>query len=155
MSETPAIEALRGSGLLFEVVTTQRATSVEQSAAFQGIEVDNLLKTLVVRRGEGDYLLILVPGPRAIDWTKLRAHLGIKRMTLPDADEAQAVTGYPRGAITPFGTKQPLPVIADASIPGKGTVAIGGGAHGVNLHVDADELIAHIEADVADVTKTG
>jgi Cys-tRNA(Pro)/Cys-tRNA(Cys) deacylase len=155
MIETPAITALQGSGLHYEVVTTERATSVDESAAFQGIEVGNLLKTLVVRRGEDDYLLILVPGPRSIDWTKLRAHLGIKRMTLPDAEEAQDVTGYPRGAITPFGTKQPLPVVADASIPGKGTVAIGGGAHGVNLHIDADELIAHIGAEVADVTKTG
>jgi Cys-tRNA(Pro)/Cys-tRNA(Cys) deacylase len=154
MKETPAIRALADSDLVHEVVVTERATSVEESAAFQGIETGNLLKTLVVRRGEGDYLLILVPGPRSIDWTKLRAHLGIKRMTLPDADEAREVTGYPRGAITPFGTKTPLPVVADASIPGKGKVAIGGGAHGVNLHVDADLLIAHLGADVADVTKS-
>lgn len=153
MDDTPAIDALKGTALSFEVVRTERARSVEESAAFQGIPVEALLKTLVVRRGEGDYLLVLVPGPRAIDWNKLRKHLGIKRMTLPDADEAREVTGYERGAITPFGTTAPLPVIADASIAGAGTVAIGGGAHGVNLHLDADEMIAHLKAEVADVTK--
>lgn len=126
---------------------------MEESADFQGISVDSLIKTIVVRKAQNDYVLVLVPGPRAIDWAKLRKHLGIKRMTLPDADEARDVTGYERGAITPFGTKTPLPVIADASMAGGGTVAIGGGAHGVNLHVDADELIAHLGADVADVTK--
>lgn len=154
MTETPATRALEGSGLGYELVVTERATSVEESAAFQEIEVEQLLKTIVVRKGEGDYLLVLVPGPRAIDWNKLRKHLGIKRMSLPDADEAKDVTGYERGAITPFGTKTPLPVIADASVVGTGKVAIGGGAHGVNLHIDADELIAYLRADAVDVIKS-
>jgi Cys-tRNA(Pro) deacylase len=153
VSDTPALEALQGSDLDYEVVRTERARSVEESAAFQGIPVENLLKSLVVRRGADDYLLVLVPGPLSIDWAKLRAHLGISRMTLPDADEAKEATGYERGAITPFGLRHAWPVIADASIPGKGKVAIGGGGHGINLHVDADQLIAHLGADIADVTK--
>jgi Cys-tRNA(Pro) deacylase len=153
VTDTPALEALEGSSLDYEVVRTERARTVEESAAFQGIPVENLLKSLVVRRAADDYLLVLVPGPLSIDWAKLRAHLGISRMTLPDADEAKEATGYERGAITPFGLRHQWPVIADASIPGKGTVAIGGGGHGINLHVDADELIAHLGATVADVTK--
>jgi len=44
-------------------------------------------------------------------------------------------------------------VVADASVPSLGRVAIGGGARGVNLHVDGADLIAHLEADVADVTR--
>ena len=48
----------------------------------------------------------------------------------PDADEAQAVTGYERYTITPFGSTRAWPVIADASIAGQPIVAIGGGAHG-------------------------
>ena len=46
------------------------------------------MRTLVVRRGEDDYLFVLVPGMRALDWAKLRSHLGINRVSLPDADEA-------------------------------------------------------------------
>ena len=109
------------------------------------------MRTIVVRRGEGDYVFVLVPGGRQIDWPKLRARLGVSRLALPDADEAKEATGYERGAITPFGSAGQWPVVADGSITGP--VAIVGGARGVNLHLDAEDLIAYLRADVADVTR--
>ncbi len=112
-----------------------------------------MLRTIVVRRGAGDYLFVLVPGGRNIDWPKLRAHLGVNRVSLPDAEEAKRVTGYERGAITPFGAVASLPVIADTTIASLGRVAIGGGARGVNLHLSAADLLAFLRADVADVTR--
>ena len=151
--ETPALKALAGSELAYEVVRTERARSAEESASFQGIELRQLLRTIVLRRGENDYLMVLVPGGRTIDWPKLRSHLGVSRLSLPDKDEAQSATGYERGAITPFGSTTAWPVIADASIDSGETVAIGGGGHGVNLHIRAGDLIAHLDATVADVTK--
>ena len=151
---TPAIAGLAASGLAYDVVRTERAKSAEESAEFQGIALHQLLRTIVLRRGEDDYLFVLVPGGRTIAWPKLRAHLGVSRLSLPDQDEAKAVTGYERGAITPFGSSRAWPVIADASIASEDAVAIGGGAHGVNLHIKAADLIAHLDADVADVTKS-
>lgn len=153
MTDTPALEALEGSGLAFEVIRTERATSAEESARFQGIELHQILRTIVIRRGENDYLFVLVPGGRNIDWAKLRKHLGVSRLSLPEKEEATEATGYERGAITPFGSTNAWPVIADASIDKEAKVAIGGGAHGVNLHINAGALIAHLNADVVDVTK--
>ena len=115
---TPAIEAVERAGIPFEVVRTERAHSAEESAALQGIELGALLRTIVVRRGEDDYVFVLVPGGRRFDWPKVRAHLGVKRLSLPDADEAHRVTGYERGAITPFGATRAWPVIVDASASG-------------------------------------
>jgi Cys-tRNA(Pro)/Cys-tRNA(Cys) deacylase len=149
---TPAIDALLAGGVPHRVVRTERASSAEESASFQGIPLEALLRTIVVRRGEDDFLFVLVPGGRRFDWPKLRALLGVSRMSLPDADEAQAVTGYPRGAITPFGSTRPWPVIVDASIESLGVVAIGGGAHGVNIHIAPTDLVAATDARVADVT---
>jgi Cys-tRNA(Pro)/Cys-tRNA(Cys) deacylase len=151
--DTRAIRALSGSDLDFRVVRTQRPNTVEESAALQGIEVGELLRTIVVRRGADDYLFVLVPGGRQIDWPKLRAHLGVKRLSLPDETEARESTGYERGAITPFGSSRPWPVIADASVTRLDRVAIGGGARGVNLHMAAVDLLRHLQADVADVTR--
>ena len=153
METTRAIEVLADSGLAFEVVRTERASSAEESAQFQGIELDQLLRTIVVRRGEQDYLFVLVPGGRAIEWPKLRSHLGVSRLSLPDKDEAKEATGYERGAITPFGSTHSWPVIVDASVDPDQSVAIGGGAHGVNLHIKAADLIDHLNAQVVDVTK--
>ena len=106
----------------------------------------------MIRRGEGDYVFVLVPGGRQIDWPKLRAHLGVKRLSLPDAEEAKAATGYERGAITPFGATNAWPVIADVAIPDTPVVAIGGGGHGINLHLAGSDLVASLGAEVVDVT---
>jgi Cys-tRNA(Pro) deacylase len=151
--DTPALRALAGSGLRFRVVRTTPANSVEESAALQGIEVGRLLRTIVVRRGADDYVFVLVPGGRQIDWPKLRAHLGVSRLSLPDQEEARAATGYERGAITPFGSSRAWPVLADSSVVALDTVAIGGGARGVNLHLAGADLIAHLGAVTADVTR--
>ena len=150
--DTPALSALSGTGLAFRVVTTEAAGSPEESAQLQEIELGALLRTIVVRRGGDDYLFVLVPGGRRLDWPKLRAHLGVSRLMLPDADEAREATGYERGAITPFGATRPWPVLVDRAALDHEEVAIGGGARGVNLHLRPGDLVAHLGADVVDVT---
>jgi len=150
---TPALRALDGSDLAFEVKRTQRSRSAEESASFQGLQLGQLLRTIVVRRGADDYVFVLVPGGRQIDWPRLRAHLGVSRLSLRDTDEAKAATGYERGTITPFGSANAWPVIADAVIPNQERVAIGGGGHGVNLHLAGSDLVRFLGADVAEVTR--
>lgn len=71
---------------------------------------------------------------------------------MPDADEARAVTGYERGAITPFGASRPWPVIVDARALDAELVAIGGGARGVNVHLAPQALVERLSAEVVDVS---
>lgn len=153
MDDTPALRALAAMGIAHEVTRTSRSGSVEEAAEKRGVAVSALLKTLVVRRAEDDYLFVLVPGDRGIDWAKLRGYLGVRRISLPDAAEALEVTGYERGTITPYGATKAWPVVADASIPADGLVSIGGGHHGVSVKIAARDLIASLHAAVADVTK--
>src|SRR6187399_1124848 len=149
---TRATEAIDAAGIPHRVVRTQRAQSAEESADLQGIELGALLRTIVVRRGSDDYLFVLVPGGRRFDWAKLRAHLGVSRLSLPDAEEARAVTGYERGAITPFGSTSAWPVLIDATAMERPLVAIGGGVRGVNLHVVPGDLVSHLGAEVVDLS---
>jgi Cys-tRNA(Pro)/Cys-tRNA(Cys) deacylase len=113
--------------------------------------VPDVVKTLVVRRGDDDYLFVLVPGDRVISWPKLRALLGVSRLSLPDAAQALAATGYERGTITPFGATRAWPVVADERLRGR-TVTLGGGAHGVAVAVDADAAAIALDAPYADIT---
>jgi Cys-tRNA(Pro) deacylase len=149
---TPATRWLVEHGVPHQLIETQPAGGPEESAQLQGVELSQLLRTIVVRRGENDYVFVLVPGGRRFDWPKLRAHLGVSRLSLPDAEEARAVTGYERGAITPFGSTTAWPVIADSSMLGTDSVSIGGGRRGVNVHLRPADLVAATEAEVADVT---
>ncbi len=152
LEDTPAIKAVDALGVAHRVVRTEPANSAEESAQMQGIPLEALLRTIVVRRGEDDYLFVLVPAGRRFDWPKLRGHLGVSRLSLPDADEAQRVTGYVRYTITPFGSTRAWPVIADAAFMDQPIVAIGGGARGVNLHIAPRDLVATLGAEVADVS---
>jgi Cys-tRNA(Pro) deacylase len=149
---TPAIRALAASGTEHRVVRTEPAGSAEEAAQLQGIPLGALLRTIVVRRGDDDYLFVLIPAGRRFDWPKLREHLGVKRLSLPDADEAQAVTGYVRYTITPFGSTRQWPVLVDASVMGEPVVSVGGGARGVNIHLAPAALVSGLAADVVDVT---
>jgi Cys-tRNA(Pro)/Cys-tRNA(Cys) deacylase len=150
--DTPAIREVVGSGIPHRVVRTERPGSAEESAALQGIEVGQLIRSIVVRRGAGDYVFVLVPGGRQIEWARLRTHLGVSRLSLPDQEEARDATGYERGAITPFASSTAWPVVADASLIDRDVVAIGAGAHGVNIHVAPADLVRILGAEVADVT---
>lgn len=128
-----------------------RVASLAEAAAARGVAPRDLVKTLVVRRATDDYLFVLVPGDAEIAWPRLRALLGVNRLSMPDAATAKAVTGYERGTITPFGASVAWPVVADASITGR-RVSVGGGAHGVGLTVDADAMVKALKASVADIT---
>jgi Cys-tRNA(Pro)/Cys-tRNA(Cys) deacylase len=153
--ETPAIRAVTAAGVPFAVARTDRPSSAEESAVLQGIQVSQLVRTIVVRRAADDYVFVLVPGGRQIDWQRLRTHLGQRRLSLPDEAEAKRATGYERGAITPFGSATAWPVVADATIMDAELVAIGGGARGVNLHLTPADLVRAVGAQTADVTRAG
>jgi Cys-tRNA(Pro) deacylase len=153
--ETAATRAIAATGVTHRVLRTERAGSAEEAAALQGIPTRALLRTIVVRRGDDDYLFVLVPAGRRFDWPKLRAHLGVRRMTLPDADEARDVTGYERYTITPFGSTRAWPVLVDAAAMTEPIVSVGGGAFGVNLHLAPPDLVASLNGEVADVSVEG
>ena len=150
---TPALDALVADAVPHQVVRTRRAGSAEESAELQGIPLGALLRTIVVRRGDDDYLFVLVPAGRRFDWPRLRAHLGVRRLTLPDADEARAATGYERYAITPFGSTRAWPVILDAAAADQPVLAIGGGAFGVNVHLAPADLVQALDAEVVEVSE--
>ena len=147
----PALAALDRSGIAHRVIRHGPVRSLAEAAAARGVEPADVIKTLVVRRGDDDFLFVLVPGDRTISWPKLRALLGVSRLSMPDADIAREATGYERGTITPFGSTRSWPVIADERMSGR-MITLGAGEHGVAVAANADELVRMLDAQVADVT---
>ncbi len=150
MTKTPGGQAADELDLQYREIRYGKVSSVEEAAAARGVPIAAVVKSLLVRRGEDDHLLVLVPGDRSISWPKLRALLGVSRLSMPDADTAFAVTGYRRGTITPLGLD--LPVVVDQLLVGT-DITLGSGEPGVAIAVTADELIAAYSAIVADVTE--
>lgn len=142
---------MAAAGLAHRVIRHEPVRSLAEAARARGVLPADVVKTLVVRRAAGDFLFVLVPGDRTISWPKLRALLGVSRLSMPDAAVARQATGYERGTITPFGSSTAWPVIADERVRGR-QITLGGGEHGRAVAVDADEALLALGASVADVS---
>jgi len=149
---TPALAAADAARLSYRVIRHGPVRSLAEAADARGVAPADVVKTLVVRRGDDDFLFVLVPGDRTISWPKLRALLGVSRLSLPDARVAREVTGYERGTITPFGSVKPWPVVADERLAGRG-ITLGAGEHGVAIAAAADDIVAVLGALVADISE--
>lgn len=149
LTEAPGVIAARALGIDIRIIHPGHVTSVAQAAAACGVGVDDVVKTLVIRRAEDDFLLAMIPGSRSLSWKKVRAVVGVNRISLPDADTAKQVTGYERGTITPLGLD--LPVLADERIVGR-TITLGTGQRGTVVAIPADAVIDAYGASVADIS---
>jgi Cys-tRNA(Pro)/Cys-tRNA(Cys) deacylase len=148
---TPALAAVERIGLAHRVIRHGPVHSLAEAAQARGVAPADVVKTMVVRRGDDDFLFVLVPGDRAISWPKLRGLLGVSRLSMPDAEVARQATGYERGTITPFGSARAWPVIADERVRGR-VITLGAGEHGLALAGSADEILQALDASVADIS---
>jgi len=139
-------------GLDVEVVPRPPARSLAEAAELLGIRPADIVKSLVVKHKDGSFLFALIPGDRQISWPKLRALLGVNKLSLPPADVAFEATGYPRGTITPLGSTTAWPVFADAAITGR-RISMGAGDHGHSAFLQADALIDALGAATADISE--
>jgi Cys-tRNA(Pro) deacylase len=138
-------------GIPVEIVERPPADSLDAAAALLGLAPGDIMKSLVVKRHDGDFLFALIPGDRQISWPKLRTLVGVNKLSMPHQDVALEATGYERGTITPLGSTTAWPVYLDSSFTGK-RVAMGAGAHGHSAFVDADALATGLDAVVADIS---
>ncbi|MET0695514.1 MAG: YbaK/EbsC family protein [Propionibacteriaceae bacterium] len=145
-----ALDDAAAHGLTVEVVPRPPARSLAEAADGLGIQAAQLVKTMVVRRGDDDFLFVLLPGDRQISWPKLRSLLGVNRLSMPAAEVALAVTGYARGTITPLGSSSAWPVFADERISGR--IALGSGTPDHAVFVQSAELWPAYGATVADLS---
>lgn len=137
--------------LAVEIRERPAANSLVEAAGLLGIPPADLAKTIVVKVPGDSYLLTLVPGDTQIAWPKLRALLGVNKMSLPSADAALAATGYERGTITPVGSSTSWPLYVDTRLVGR-RVALGAGGHGYSAFLQVDDLVAAYDAVVADIS---
>lgn len=149
--DNAAIRELEERAIPYRLVEYDDVRSAEEAAERRGIALAALAKTLVVRLEEGRYVLVLVPGDRGLDYPKLRAHLGVRRLTMPDPEEAKQATGYARGTITPIGAGGHA-VVIDAGLLAHDEISLGSGAPNWAIHLDPAHMLA-LGAAPADVAK--
>ncbi len=106
----------------------QQPGSLEQAASERGQVPGQVIRSILFRSGVENFFLVMVAGSRQISWRKLRAHLGVSRISLASEDQVLQITGCVVGTVSPIGLPQPIPSLADASVFEVEEVSIGSGA---------------------------
>jgi len=151
---TPAIRFLKARGLPFEVVAYEHLEKgAEFAARATGFALADTVKTLVVDAGPQRNVLALVPGDRQLDLKRLARALAARKASMADAATAERLTGYRIRGISPFGSRQPLPVVMDATILASETVLINAGRRGVMLKMSPQDIRAGLNCLVAEVSE--
>lgn len=123
-----------------------KISSLEQAARERGQRPEQIVRSILFRISEDEYVMALVAGPAQISWKALRSYLGQSRLTMADKDEVLAVTGYPIGAVSPFGTARPLSgagrfrVLVDPSVFVEEEISIGSGVRGTTVILKSENL---------------
>ncbi len=131
---TPVGAALTAMGIPHrEFRHPGEVTTLEQAARERGQRPEQVIRSIVFRVSQGEYVMVLVAGARQVAWPALRRYLGQSRLTTAGEAELLAVTGYPIGAVSPFGLPRPLRILADESILAEDEVSIGSGVRGTTI----------------------
>lgn len=140
--DTPVTRALRASGVPFRFFRHPGPVhSLEQAAAERGQQPEQVVRSILFRLSEGEYLMVLVAGPSQISWPALRSYLGRSRLTMAPQDEVLAITGYPPGAVSPFGLPQPLRILVDRSVLAQEEISIGSGVRSTTVIMKRSDLL--------------
>ncbi|RCK81276.1 MAG: Transcriptional regulator [Candidatus Ozemobacter sibiricus] len=95
-----------------------------------GLPPGQVIKTLVFETDDRRPLLVLMPGTLEVSTKALARHLGVKAVAPCEPAKAQRLTGYQVGGISPFGTRQALPIYVERSIFALPRLYINGGKRG-------------------------
>ncbi len=117
-----------------------QVTSLEQAAQERGQRPEQVVRSILFRIGEGEFIMALVAGPAQISWKKLRQHLGQSRLTMATEHEVLEVTGYRIGTVSPFGVTRPLKVLIDPSVLKEEEISIGSGVRNTGIILKSADL---------------
>jgi len=153
--KTRGIEFLEKNGIDHKVfVYSHKVKGAEYAAEQTGIELERMIKTLVVCDVKGkDFYFVLMPGDKNVDMKKLARCLGVKKMRMSTVEEAQKLTDYLVGGISPFGAKTRLKVVLEKSLERFDKVGINGGGRGVIVEITLNDLKAVLNPKVCEVSK--
>lgn len=127
--------------------------SLEQAASDRDQRPDQVVRSILFQVRPEEFLLVLVAGPAQVDWKKLRQLIGRSRMRMATESEVLEVTGYRVGTVSPFGLKNPIKVLIDASVLQEEDVSIGSGIRNTALILKSVDLRrALTEAEVVSLT---
>jgi Cys-tRNA(Pro)/Cys-tRNA(Cys) deacylase len=161
---TPATAALTRARIAFTVHTYEHDPAASsfglEAATALGLDPERVFKTLLTSvdptagsGGAGGLVVAIVPVSGQLDLKAVAAAAGAKKATMAAPHDAERVTGYVVGGISPIGQKKALPTVLDSSATQHETVFVSGGRRGMDLELSPADLVAATRATVAAIRR--
>ena len=151
---TPATSALEKAGIAFKLHEYDYDPNAErigmQAADALGVSPSRLLKTLMAKAG-GAVICVLIASDREVSLKKLAAATGTKDASMLPPAEAERITGYHVGGISPLGQKKRVRVFIDAAALTHPTIVFNGGRRGLQIEIAPAELVKLLDAKAAEL----
>ncbi len=155
--ETPPVSiALEELGVPHKIFHHENPVhSFEQAASDRGQRPEQVVRSILFRIAEDEFVMALVAGPAQISWKLLRKYLGRSRVSMATEDEVFAVTGYRIGTVGPFGLPNQLKVLIDVGVMREEEVSIGSGMRNTAVILKSADLHHALkDADVVSLTES-
>ena len=138
---TPATALLDEAGVEYTKHHYEyRKSGAVAAAQRMGVEEHATIKTLVMEDDEGQRFIVLMHGEKEVSLKELARTIGAKNVKTVSKKDAQRLTGYTVGGISPFGTRRRLPVYVQTTILDLPYLYINGGRRGFILGMKPETL---------------
>jgi Cys-tRNA(Pro)/Cys-tRNA(Cys) deacylase len=151
---TPATRFLAQAGVAHSVHSYDYAPGAErvglQAAEALGEHPSRVLKTLMIQI-DGRPACAVIPSDRELSMKKVAAALSAKSAAMMKPADAERITGYHVGGISPFGQKKRVPVAIEAAAMGEALVYMNGGQRGLQVRLAPADAAKALGAAVAEL----
>ncbi|MBN9432114.1 MAG: Cys-tRNA(Pro) deacylase [Bosea sp.] len=152
---TPATLALKKLGIAFEVVAYDYDPTAErvglQAAEALGEEPHRVLKTLIAEV-DGKPVCVVLASDREASMKKVASAFSGKSAAMAAIPDAERITGYKVGGVSPFGQKKKLRTVVDAAALTEAYVYVNGGQRGLQIRLAPSDLLRAADATGAAIS---
>jgi Cys-tRNA(Pro) deacylase len=139
--DTPVTRALDAQGIPYRLfIHPGQLHSLEQAAQERGQRPEQVVRSILFRLANDQFVMVLVPGRQQISWPALRQHLGVTRMSMASPEEVLERTGYLHGAVSPFGLPTPIRILVDQGVFAEDEISIGSGVRNTTVIMKTADL---------------
>lgn len=142
MTEQPpasiALEKLHIPHRIFKHETP--VTSFEQAASDRNQRPEQIVRSILFQIRPEEFLMVLVAGRQQVDWKKLRQLVKRSRVRMATEEEVLEVTGYRIGTVSPFGLRNQVKVLIEASVLREEEISIGSGIRNMAIIIKSRDL---------------